>query len=145
MISGIWKALLTMPDPAAQATTRKPRPTCMMPRPNFMVGSGSIFFEASQAHSAAKIGAKIRMKPALKDWTWAAVMVASIQKPVGVMPAAASWAGVPMVMPRNCMAIGVMVRSTFRSANRFSEVPACSNRVKKTTAPKISTTASIIR
>ncbi len=85
------------------------------------------------------------MKPALNDWVCAAVTVASIQKPVGVMPAAASWAGVPMVTPRNCTAVGVRLRSTLRSANRFSEVPACSNRVKKTTEPKISTTASIMR
>ena len=35
--------------------------------------------------------------------------------------------------------------STFRAANRFSEVPACSNRVKNTTAPRIRTVASIIR
>ena len=79
-------------------------------------------------------------------WVWAAVTVASIQKPVGVgMPAAASCAGVPTVIPRNWKAVGVMLRSTLRSANRFSEVPACSNRVKKTTEPKIRTTASIIR
>ncbi|MNN55763.1 hypothetical protein D3C81_1706540 [compost metagenome] len=99
-----------------------------------------------KAHRAAKIGAKIRMKPALNDWVWAAVTVASIQKPVGVgMPAAASWAGVPTVMPNSWKAVGVRLRSTLRSANRFSEVPACSNRVKKITEPKISTTASIMR
>ena len=87
------------------------------------------------------------MKPALNDCTWAAAMPELIQPhhPPVSTPAAASCSGVPMGMPRKVVAWLVMARSTFRAANRLSEVPACSKRVQKTTAPKISTVASIIR
>jgi hypothetical protein len=86
------------------------------------------------------------MKPALNDWVWAAPMVESMKKSLaGFRPMAAICSGVPMGMPRKVTAWRVMVMSTLVEANRFSEVPACSNRVKNTTAPKIRITASIIR
>ena len=61
---------------------------------------------------AEKIGAKMRMKPGLKDWVWAAVMFT---------PPATNW--------------------VLASAKRLSDVPACSNRVQNTTEPAISTMA----
>ena len=114
------------------------------------MGPGSLRMRPSHVHSAAKIGAKIRMKPELKDWVWPALMVASKNITfAGSRCEAASCAGVAMamVLPNRSNRIGLdtTFRSVLRSANRLSELPACSNRQKKATHPTNSTIASIRR
>ncbi len=126
----------------------KPSPTCSRPRPNFSSGLGSSLRLPRKVQSAANTGAKIRMKPGLNDWVWAAVMPVSIHRPFTPGKLASwSWLAKMMVWPSRLTTCGawVMARSTLRSANRFSEVPACSNRVKNTTAPKVNTRARSMR
>ncbi len=114
--------------------------------PNLIITGRSALRRPSAAHTAAKIGAKIKMKAGLIDCVWAAVMVRSIHHTrSNASPEASSIAREPMNSVWSSIGIRIgcdsRARLVLRSANRLSELPACSNRVQNTTDPSISTSA----
>ena len=85
------------------------------------------------------------MNPELNDWVWAASRPMSTHSVPGAALAVMAMARVAKRIgwPRTIQVKGDLMRerSVLRSANRLSEVPACSNRVKKTMDPPMSTNA----